>query len=229
MGWFTLLLIAALVWLFLAYNKLRQLAEEVKRRQANIAATIKKRHDIAQRLADIAKGYGDHEKLTHFTVIEGDSVAQANAAAADAARVIGNVQMLASRFPELKANATYQQLMTQLDAIESSVLERREAYNAAAQAYNATRGSLPHLFYAQHLGFAEAPYFAVDDSGGEMLASFTTDDGQILRETMGRMATMATTHAQSAAARLKAAREQGHGEVKVEPEAPAPKPETPAG
>ena len=61
MGWLTFLLIVVGVWLFLSYNKLRALAENVKRRQANIAATVQKRQDIAQRLSDIAAGYGDHE------------------------------------------------------------------------------------------------------------------------------------------------------------------------
>lgn len=202
MGWLIFLAIA--VWLFFAYNRLRAAAENVKRRQANIAATVKKRHDVAQRLSDIAASYGDHEKLTHFTVVEGDSLARANMAAADAARVIGNVQMLAQRFPDLKANGTYQQLMAQLEGIETTILERREAYNAAAQGYNALRGSLPHLLYAEKLGFAEAPYFAADEAAEERLASFTTDDGRILREGMGRMAALATSHAQGAAERLKA-------------------------
>lgn len=204
MDWFVFLLIAIGVWLFFAYNKLRRLAENVKQRQANIAASVKKRHDIAQRLSDIAASYGDHEKLTHFTVIEGEAgMAEANAAAVDASRVIGNVQMLANRFPELKANGTYQQLMVQLDEIETNIQDRREVYNAAAQEYNATRGSLPHLFYAEPLGFAEAPYFTMDPEGAESLMSFTTDDGRILRETVGRMATIASARAQSAAARLK--------------------------
>ncbi len=203
-----IILLIIAVWLFLSYNKLRTLAEHVKRRQANIAATVKKRHDIAQRLSDIAASYGDHEKLTHFTVVEGETnMARASAAAADASRVIGNVQMLASRFPDLKANSTYQQLMTQLDDIESTILERREAYNQAAETYNSKRSSLPHLFYASKLGFSEAPYFAVDESGGEQLASFRTDDGQILRETMGRMASSAQSAAQQAAHKIKNAAE----------------------
>lgn len=202
------ILIVVAVWIFLAYNKLRTLAEHVKRRQANIAATVKKRHDIAQRLSDIAASYGDHEKLTHFTVVEGETnMARASAAAADASRVIGNVQMLANRFPDLKANATYQQLMIQLDDIESTILERREAYNKAAEDYNSKRSSLPHLFYASQLGFAEAPYFSVDEAGGEQMASFRTDDGQILRETMGRMASSAQNAAQQAAQRIKTAAE----------------------
>lgn len=214
MTWIILIAIGIAAWLFVSYNKLRRLAENVKRSQANIAATVKKRHDIAQRLSDIAAGYGDHEKLTHFTVVEGDvGMAQASAAAADASRVIGNVQLLANRFPELKANATYQQLMVQLEAIETTVLERREAYNAAAQDYNATRGSLPHLFYADKMGFAEAPYFSIDDTGGEQLASFHTDDGKILRDTVGRMATLASTTAQNAAGRLKSAADKPDGGI----------------
>lgn len=96
--------------------------------------------------------------------------------------------------------------MHQLEEIETTVLDRREAYNAAAQDYNSTRGSLPHLFYAEKLGFAEASYFAVDDSGGEQLASFRTDDGKILRDTMGRMATVATAHTQAVTARFNAGR-----------------------
>ncbi|MBI0094713.1 hypothetical protein B5S43_13290 [Gilliamella apicola] len=187
-----LILIAILVWLFFAYNKLRSLAENVKQKQSNIYATIKKRHDIAQRLSDIASNYGDHEKLTHLTITESDSIAKANIAVSEASHLIGNVQMLANRFPDLKANSTYQQLMVQLDKIENTILERREAYNAAVQIYNSLRGSIPHLFYATKLGFVEATYFEMDENGMDQLVSFNTDDGKILRDTMGRMASVAT-------------------------------------
>ncbi|PXY99528.1 LemA family protein [Gilliamella apicola] len=187
-----LILIVILVWLFFAYNKLRRLAENVKQKQSNIYATIKKRHDIAQRLSDIASNYGDHEKLTHLTITESDSIAKANMAVSEASHLIGNVQMLANRFPDLKANSTYQQLMVQLDKIENTILERREAYNAAVQIYNSLRGSIPHLFYATKLGFVEATYFEMDENGMDQLVSFNTDDGKILRDTMGRMASVAT-------------------------------------
>ncbi len=187
-----LILIAILVWLFFAYNKLRRLAENVKQKQSNIYATVKKRHDIAQRLSDIASSYSDHEKLTHLTITESDSIDKANIAVSEASHLIGNVQMLANRFPDLKANTTYQQLMVQLDEIETTILERREAYNAAVQLYNSTRGSIPHLFYASKLGFVEAIYFEMDENGMDQLVSFKTDDGKILRDTMGRMASAAS-------------------------------------
>ena len=187
-----LIFIAILVWLFFSYNKLRRLAENVKQKQSNIYATVKKRHDIAQRLSDIASSYGDHEKLTHLTITESDSIDKANIAVSEASHLIGNVQMLANRFPDLKANTTYQQLMVQLDEIETTILERREAYNAAVQLYNSTRGSIPHLFYASQLGFVEATYFEMDENGMDQLVSFKTDDGKILRDTMGRMASAAS-------------------------------------
>lgn len=117
----------------------------------------------------------------------------------------------APAFADLKANTTYQQLMHQLEEIETAVLERREAYNAAARDYNSTRGSLPHLFYAEKLGFAEASYLAVDDAGLEQPRSFRTDDGKILHDTMGRMATVATAHAQAATVRLNAAKAASGG------------------
>ncbi len=190
----TILVVLVLIifWLFLSYNKLRHMAENVKGKQANIYATVKKRQDIAQRLSDIASSYGDHEKLTHISITESDNLTDINQATSDSSRVIGNVQMLANRFPDLKANTTYQQLMIQLEEIENSILKRREDYNQAVQIYNSTRGSIPHLFYASALGFIEASYFEVDENGLDQLMSFKTDDGKILRDTMGRMATAAT-------------------------------------
>jgi len=204
-----IIVLGAAAWLFTSYNKLRQLAEHVKRRQANIAATVKKRHDVAQKLADIAASYGEHEKLTHFTVIEGEaSMAEASAVAASASRVIGHVQTLANRFPDLKASGAYQQLMHQLEEIENTILQRREDYNEAAQTYNSTRSSLPHLFYAGAIGFSEASYFGVDDDGTEQMAVFRTDDGALLREGLNRMAAKAGQVSQIAAAHAGAAAQQ---------------------
>ncbi len=52
--------------LFFAYNKLRRLSKNIKQNQINTYSTVKKGHDIARRISDIASSYGDHEKLTHL-------------------------------------------------------------------------------------------------------------------------------------------------------------------
>jgi LemA protein len=51
------------------YNGLKARTESVKSSRANIQA-VRKRADLAQRLADIAKSYGDHEKLAQMQISE---------------------------------------------------------------------------------------------------------------------------------------------------------------
>ncbi|WP_025733325.1 LemA family protein [Carnimonas nigrificans] len=200
---FVLIIVAAVI-LFKSYNTLRGLSEKVKSRRANITASIKKRQDIAQRLADIAKSYGDHEKLHHFSAMELDGgIASAREANADASQVISSVQQFAQRYPDLKASQIYQELMAQLEHIETQILERREDYNQAAESYNGKRGSLPELFYAEKMGYGEAPYFSIDDEGNEKIVEFQTDDGRILRESVGRVASFTKAGALDASRRVK--------------------------
>ena len=53
------------------------------------------------------------------------------------------MQMVAQAFPQLKADATYQKLMQQLETLENDILARRENYNNRVNAYNSYRNSLP--------------------------------------------------------------------------------------
>ena len=67
--WLLLLIVIGLLLAFvLGYNSLSRLAQEVKQCNANIMASVQKRADLANRLMDIARSYGEHEKLTHITV-----------------------------------------------------------------------------------------------------------------------------------------------------------------
>ena len=63
------------VWAVQLYNRLRTRSEAVKRAQSNLVGELKKRATLANQLIDIAKGYGDHEKLTHLTVASQTSTA----------------------------------------------------------------------------------------------------------------------------------------------------------
>ncbi len=177
------------IFLWKTYNKLRVLSEKVKRARADVAATMKKRYDIAQRLNDIAASYGEHEKLSHLTLGElSADVRRAGEAEHSIGHVVSEVRTLAQHYPDLKANQTYQQLMAQLEGLESTILARREKYNEEVQNYNSSRCELPQVLFASTIGFPEAPYFSVDENGMESLAEFQTDDGTLLRQGMGRIA-----------------------------------------
>jgi LemA protein len=210
-----LLLIAVLVFGVLLYNKLKALAEAVRSRRANILAVTRKRADLAARLVDIANGYGSHEKVAQLQISEDlTSMAGLMSANAGADRVIGQVSSLAAAFPDLKANQTFQQLMLQLEKIETEVLQRRENYNHVVEQYNSYRVRLPQALVANACNFDEAPYFETGSSGLETLAEFKTGDTKavedLFRRAGERAKTLAsTTHAQWKESRLSASGE-GH-------------------
>lgn len=186
----TLCIILAVVLFVMAkvYNGLRETAEGVKREQSNLLGQLKKRATLVNQLIDVCKGYGDHEKLTHLTISaalqeEGDAAKIARASSS----VLAGVNLVADRFPELKANETYRTLMAQLENVERELQAQRERMNAAVATYNTRRGRFPTVLFANALGYPEAPYFSTDDLALEEGHMFRTDDGQMLREHFNRI------------------------------------------
>src|SRR5690606_38823679 len=165
------------------YNALQTLAQGVREAHANVMASMKKRLDLTNKLIDIARGYADHEKLTHISVAgTGDAIAVGGVGAA-AAGALNQVLKLANQYPDLKANAAYQQLMGQLDQIEVDLQAKRETYNASVKAYNTALLRLPVSLYARQLGFRPAPYFDVDSADSlEKLKDFHSDDAEHLKK-----------------------------------------------
>ncbi|MBU2587245.1 MAG: LemA family protein [Alphaproteobacteria bacterium] len=175
-------------WATKLYNRLRILSEAVKRSQSNLVGELKKRATLANQLIDVCKGYGDHEKLTHLTVAsQNQDSGDAQQMATATSRALAGISYVAERFPELKANQTYNTLMGQLQTIENDLQAKREALNAEVERYNGYRASMPAVLVAQQLGFPEASYFSSDEEGLEAGANFRTDDGELLRAQFARI------------------------------------------
>lgn len=175
-------------WAIKLYNRLRILSEAVKRSQSNLVGELKKRATLANQLIDVCRGYGDHEKLTHLTVAnQNQDNGDAQQMAAATSRALAGISYVAERFPELKANQTYNTLMGQLQTIENDLQAKREALNAEVERYNGYRASMPAVLVAQQLGFPEAAYFSSDEEGLEAGANFRTDDGELLRAQFARI------------------------------------------
>lgn len=186
MLFFLFLLLAVAVYVVARnYNALQRLAQGVREAHANVMASMKKRIDLTNKLIDIARGYADHEKLTHISVADSGDVISAGGAAA--AGALNQVMKLATQYPDLKANATYQQLMGQLDQIEADLQTKRETYNARVKEYNTALGTLPVSLYARQLGFRSAPYFDVDNADSlEKLKDFHSDDAEHLKQMLAQ-------------------------------------------
>ena len=175
------------------YNGLRLRSEGVKRSNSDLTGMLRKRVTLVNQLIDICKGYGEHEKLTHITVSEGaTNVAESASIARAANTVIDRVTAIASNFPDLKANHTYEKLMDQLHSIEGEIQQKRELYNRMVELYNTQRATFPAVLFSDTLGFPEAPYYQTNEDGLDAKIEFKTDDGAILRETMKRIGDNAT-------------------------------------
>lgn len=174
---FLLLIIGVAVFFVSRYNTLQSLAHQARRFNGDIMITLQKRADLANRLMDIAREYGMHEKLTHITVSNNfrDAMKETNEA-------LTRVNALSQSFPELRANESYNRLMTELSKIETAIQHARECYNMAAGNYNTFRVQIPQSFFASATGFKEAPYF--DTANLDAIKEFRTDDGDMLKKVL---------------------------------------------
>lgn len=93
-----------------------------------------------------------------------------------------NINAVSQTFPQLRASESYNLLMAELGAIETSIQTARELYNQAAGNYNTFRAQLPQSLFSAAAGFREAPYF---DAGNiDAIREFRTDDGEILKKVL---------------------------------------------
>lgn len=171
-----IVIIAILIWAVKSYNILQADKQAIIEQASNIQVAQQKRRDLATRVLEIAKGFGDHEKLTHLK-ISSNQEASVNSLAA-----------LSQSFPQLKANETYVQLMRQLEDLENDIANKREAYNATVKRYNCYRSSFPNMLVANQLNFEAAPYYNADNKDSlDNLATFTRDDAAAVKQPIKRV------------------------------------------
>jgi LemA protein len=63
------------------------------------------------------------------------------------------------KYPELRANANFLGLQTQLEGTENRIAVERRKFNESVQTYNTSVNSMPTRLYAGLFGFHPHPYF----------------------------------------------------------------------
>ena len=196
---FQLALLGALILIvvaFLGYNRLRGLAESIKESWSNIGVVGRKQASLINQLIDVVKGYQESEKLVMLKVSE-DMTNVANIAQMheQSSVVLSAVSGMAQKFPDLKANEQYAQLIQSIQQTEADLEKARQGYNQNVKAYNVRRSALPHVLYAARAGFQPAPYLEfVGQSGvSEMgsMKSFVDDDGERINAMLGSVGSTA--------------------------------------
>src|SRR5674476_1683296 len=121
-GWIVLGILVILVLFAVgAYNRLVTLSQRVGQAFADIDVQLKQRHDLVPNLVETVKGYAAHERGTldaviaaRNTAIAAPGVEQKVAAENMLSGALRQLFALSENYPNLKANANFQQLQSDL-------------------------------------------------------------------------------------------------------------------
>lgn len=160
------------LYLMLTYNGLVAIRNHIRDAWANIDTELKRRYDLIPNLVETAKGYAKHERETLEQVIALRNQCQANhgspaeQAATEKLLVssLNGLFALAENYPDLKANANFQQLQLELINTEDRIQAARRFYNGNVRDYRNKTQSFPSNIVASMFNFPpEAEeFFEVD-------------------------------------------------------------------
>jgi len=168
------------------YNRLVALRQNCNQAFADVDVQLKQRHDLIPNLVETVKGYAAHESGTLEAVIQarnsavsaertGDPKAM-GAAEGVLGQALGRLIALSEAYPDLKANANFQQLQAELSDIENKLAAARRFFNNAVAEYNTAREQFPAVVFAGMFGFGPRDFF---DVGEESRASMDAAPPQV--------------------------------------------------
>lgn len=157
------------------YNKMTNLDEAAISAWQKVEAEYQRRADLIPNVVNTVKGAADYERGTLEAVIEARSKASSvqidpsnlteeNLAAYQQAQdqlssALNRLLVVVERYPELKANANFEHLITELEGTENRIKTARNNFNEAVQTYNTTIRRFPNNMFAGMFGFEKKAYF----------------------------------------------------------------------
>jgi LemA protein len=163
-------------------NTAIDLQEEAKTKWADVESTYQRRFDLIGNLVETTKGYAKHEKETLEGVIKAraeatkttldvgnmtpEKMASFQQAQSGLAGALSKLMVVVERYPDLKADQHFKELMSQLEGTENRINIAREKYNAAVKPYNIHIRHFPGSLLAGVFGFEKMIAFA-SEKGAE--------------------------------------------------------------
>ena len=181
--WTGMLLAAVLAATLLSgcgYNQFQAKDEATKAAWAEVVNQYQRRADLIPNLVNTVKGYATHEKDTL------EAVTRARAAATsfqitpevlnnpeafqkfqqvqgELSNALSRLMAVSENYPQLKADASFRDLQSQLEGTENRITVARQRYIAAVQDYNVTVRSFPTNLTAMMFGYQAKPSFTVEN------------------------------------------------------------------
>jgi LemA protein len=165
------------------YNTIPTLEEQAKARWGDVQNQYQRRADLIPNLVETVKGYASQEKNVLTSVIE--ARAKATQVKVDASQLtdpekvkafqdaqnqltgaLGRLLAVSENYPDLKSNANFLALQSQLEGTENRIAVARRDYIEAVRIYNTALRTFPTVLWAKTI-------FA----GNKPMAAFTASEG----------------------------------------------------
>lgn len=172
------LIVAVIGWIVSVNNNLVALDETVLNQWGNVESSYQRRADLIPNIVNTAKGYAEFEQETLIRVTEARSQATATTidpsnatpeqmmqfqeAQAGVSSALARLLAVFERYPDLKANENFKELINELERTENRINVERNRFNDALRPYNTKVRQMPTNFVANLLGFQSKPYFEAD-------------------------------------------------------------------
>ncbi len=160
------------------YNGMVSRDQTVKAQWANVQSAYQRRADLIPNLVNTVKGAANFEKSTLEAVVQAranatgvnlsadqltpENLQKFQAAQSQLSSGLGRLLAVSENYPELKANANFQELQAQIEGTENRINVERNKFNTVTNDYNGFVKSFPNNLFAGMFGFAEKPYFEAD-------------------------------------------------------------------
>ena len=176
----TLAVVAPLALSGCGYNTFQSLDEQVKAAWSEVLNQYQRRADLIPNIVATVKGEASFEQDTLTKVIEARARATGIQATPELVNdpqafqkfqqaqgqltgALSRLMAVSERYPNLKANAAFQDLRVQLEGTENRITVARNRYIKSVAEYNVLTRSFPNNLTAMLFGYAVKPSFAVQN------------------------------------------------------------------
>lgn len=162
------------------YNAMQAQDEEIVASWSEVVNQYQRRADLVPNLVATVERYAKHEEAVFTEVAEArakvgsvqitpetlnDPQAMANyqAAQSQMTSALSRLMMVSENYPQLKADAAFQDLQAQLEGTENRITVARNRYIENVKVYNTTVRQFPTNITAKVFGMNTKPNFGVEN------------------------------------------------------------------
>src|SRR5450755_2995010 len=161
------------------YNTMQSQDEQVKAAWSEVLNQYQRRADLVPNLVNTVKGFAAQEQQVLLGVTEArakvgsiqatpelvnnpEAFAKFQAAQGELSSALSRLLVVTENYPQLKSDALFHDLMSQLEGTENRITVARNRYIKTVQDYNVTIRSFPTNLTAMAFGYKEKPNFSVE-------------------------------------------------------------------